>query len=91
MSSATPEDGEVMIVCVALGESPAFDDAFFGGVGVCGFGGGVQSTAVCSGPYNHVTSESLSLDREAGVSIAINVKHEGRFARKKACWMQDSR
>lgn len=28
-----------------------------------GFGGGVHSTDVCNGPYNHVTSESLSLDK----------------------------
>ena len=26
-----------------------------------GLGGGVQSTAVCSGPYSHVTSESFNL------------------------------
>jgi len=26
-----------------------------------GFGGGVHSTAVCRGPYSHVTSQSLSL------------------------------
>jgi hypothetical protein len=27
----------------------------------CGLGGGVQSTAVCKGPYSHVTSESFNL------------------------------
>ena len=27
----------------------------------CGLGGGVQSTAVCRGPYSHVTSESFNL------------------------------
>lgn len=26
-----------------------------------GLGGGVQSTAVCRGPYSHVTSESFNL------------------------------
>jgi len=45
--------------CAGLGLGPST----LSGTGR-GLGGGVQSTAVCRGPYNHVTSESFNLIRK---------------------------
>ena len=53
---------------VGFGEKRSSRSCAEGGLGLSilsetggGLGGGVQSTAVCRGPYSHVTSESFNL------------------------------
>ena len=56
-SSGCKESGERVDEATDVGEEPELSRS---GDGVWR-GGGVQSAAVCNGPYSQVTSESLSL------------------------------
>jgi hypothetical protein len=66
MSSATLDEGEARLLWVGVVVVASVEETSEVVEGVIDFGGGVQSMAVCRGPYNHVTSESLSLIDERG-------------------------